>query len=158
MAVDMDYGSESERGALEDHCYFPEWADLPPAEGGLHEVERNSYLAGGYAEEIGHRAKPASVREVSIPVEEDREWRVQIGCLHPGYPQCPRPLDRELPASGTKAGTDAGAKARRAEQPQRKPARFGVVLVGQEKGHGSRRRFWTPWLEFRIRRSRLPLG
>ena len=88
----MQYPQDSERGAVEDHRFFPEWAERPAATGSLHEVDRNSYLAGGYAEEFGHRARSAFYARA---VEADGEWRVQNGCLHPGYPECPRPVERE---------------------------------------------------------------
>lgn len=155
----MHETSEPDWGMTEDHCYFPEWADRPPATGRAHEVERNSYLAGGYAEEFGHRARPLPALALSMPVEEDGEWRVQIGCVHPGYPECARPLDRALPADA-RARSDERPRAQRAEaeQTRREPAAFRVVRVGQEEGARLRRRPWTPWRELQIRRSRLPLG
>jgi hypothetical protein len=151
--------SEFDWGTMEEHCYFPEWADRPPIRGSLHEVDRNSYLAGGYAEEFGHRARPLPAQALSIPVEDDAEWRVHIGGLHPGYPECPRPLDRELlPHSGS-AGPGERPRARQAaEQPQRKPAGFRVILVGQDDDGRPRHRPWIAWRKFRIRRKRLPLG
>jgi hypothetical protein len=152
----MGYTSEFEWDAMEDHCYFPEWADRPPARGSLHEVERNSYLAGGYAEEFGHRA-PAMPAQAPIPVEGDGEWRVQIGGLHPGYPECPRPLDREPLAAGSRFGPDH-RPATRQDQPLGESAGYRVVRVGEEAGGRSRHRLWTPWRAYRIRRSRLPLG
>src|SRR6185437_1945232 len=51
-AVAMPDARELEREALEDHRFFPEWADRPPSTESLHEADRNSYLAGGYAEEF----------------------------------------------------------------------------------------------------------
>lgn len=150
----MGYISGSEWVATEDHCYFPEWADLPPARGSLHEVDRNSYLAGGYAEEFGHRA-PAIPAQGSIPAEEEGEWRVQFDGLHPGYPECPRPLDREFLTGGRSAGPDHGAGTRQA-RPQGESADYKVVLVG--RGERRRHRLWIPWRALRIRRSRLPLS
>lgn len=159
-AVAMRDTSESDWGTMEEHCYFPEWADRPSVGGSLHEVDRNSYLAGGYAEEFGHRADSLPAPEVSIPVEDDGEWRVQIDGLHPGYPECPRPLDREVPVDSRSAGPDDLSKVRQAAgQPRREPAAaFRVVLVGRDDGGRPRHRLWTPWREFRIRRNRLPLG
>jgi hypothetical protein len=151
--------SESEWVTMEDHCYFPEWADRPPAGGSLHEVDRNSYLAGGYAEEFGHRGHPLPMQALSIPVEDDSAWRVQIGGLHPGYPECPRPVDRERLTDGRGAAHDDRPKTRQAAgRPQREPAGFRVLLVGQDHGGKPRHHSWTLWREFRMRRNRLPLG
>lgn len=154
----MGYLSDSEWIATEDHCYFPEWADRPPAAGSVHEVDRNSYLAGGYAEEFGHRARALPAQALSVPVEGDGEWRVQIGGLHPGYPECPRPLDRGLLVDGSTGPGERPSVDQTAAQPQRKPAVFRVVLVGQNDGGRARHRPWTPWWKFRIRRNRLRLS
>lgn len=153
----MGYRSGPEWGATEDHCYFPEWADRPPARGSLHEVDRNSYLAGGYAEEFGHRAQ-ALPAQASVPVEGDGEWRVQVGGLHPGYPECPRPLDRELLAAGRRAEPVPLRAGTRQPQPHGESAGYKVLLVGQDAGARSRHRLRISWRAFRIRRSRLPLG
>lgn len=150
----MEYVSGSEWGASEDHCYFPEWADRPPARGSLHEVDRNSYLAGGYAEEFGHRA-PVIPAQAWTPAEEHGEWRVQMGGLHPGYPECPRPLDRELLAAGGRTGPEHRLGTRQA-QPHGEPTAWNVVLVGQD--NRPRNRLWVRWRALRIRRSRLPLA
>lgn len=82
------------------HRYFPEWADRPSGpDTTQREAERNSYLAGGYADEFGYGAYPDMTPEIA-PLdgepEDSRFWREQIGALHPGYPQCPKPLDRYL--------------------------------------------------------------
>ncbi len=88
----------------EVHCYFPEWADRPASAGTASESEYNSYMAGGYAEEFGYRSStggPPGLAILAGDPEGSRLWRVQIGGLHPGYPECARPLDRgaegELP-------------------------------------------------------------
>lgn len=82
------------------HRYFPEWADRPSGpDTTQREAERNSYLAGGYADEFGYGAHPDGLPEIA-PLdgepEDSRFWREQIGALHPGYPQCPKPVDRYL--------------------------------------------------------------
>lgn len=142
----------------EEHCYFPEWADRPPAKGSLHELVCNSYLAGGYAEEFGHRVQAVSVPAAPGPADTDGEWHVQIGCLHPGYPECPRPVDREPQAGGAGAGPRARPQLRQAELPARAPATFGVILIGHHEESRPHHRTWSFWREFRIRRMRLPLS
>jgi len=87
----VGYGSEI-------HRYFPEWADRPAGPDAQHESDRNSYLAGGYADEFGYGAEagvPPAISPLIGDPEESRWWREQIGALHPGYPQCPKPLDRD---------------------------------------------------------------
>ncbi len=77
--------------------YFPEWADRPAGDGEQREAERNSYTAGGYAEEFGHRVLPGGELVLARLWEEPEhscEWGVQIGALHPGYPQCAKPCER----------------------------------------------------------------
>ncbi len=140
-----------------EHCYFPEWADRPAGRGSLHETDRNSYLAGGYAEEFGHRAETFPDEPAAASAEEDGEWRVQMGCLHAGYPDRPRPLDRQPRESDGRAGTAGRPSVYRADRPQRKPPNFSVVLVGQDEGR-PRHHSWTLFREFRLRRSRLLLG
>lgn len=141
----------------EEHCYFPEWAERPPARGSLHEIDCNSYLAGGYAEEFGHRAQPVPVPSAPSPADADGEWRVQIGCLHPGYPECPRPIDREAQAGGGRVEPQGRPRLRQPELPRREPAAFRVILIGHE-GSKPHHRAWRLWREFRIRRMRLPLS
>lgn len=36
----------------ENHRYFPEWADRPEISGPPVESDHNSYLAGGYSEDV----------------------------------------------------------------------------------------------------------
>lgn len=82
------------------HRYFPEWADRPSGPDAQHESDRNSYLAGGYADEFGYGTEaglPPPISPLIGDPEESPWWREQIGALHPGYPQCPKPLDRDLP-------------------------------------------------------------
>jgi hypothetical protein len=79
------------------HRYFPEWADRPAGPDAQHESDRNSYLAGGYADEFGYGTPPGSAPAIA-PLDGDPElcrlWSEQIGALHPGYPECPKPVDR----------------------------------------------------------------
>jgi hypothetical protein len=82
----------------EIHRYFPEWADRPVKDGLQWESDRNSYSAGGYAEEFGYAAQPglpAPARPLNGDPERSKRWLSQVGALHPGYPECPRPLDRD---------------------------------------------------------------
>lgn len=91
------YGETVDGSPSEVHRYFPEWADRPTGPGAPHESDRNSYLAGGYADEFGYGMSLGYVPAIA-PLEGDPEggrlWREQIGALHPGYPECPKPLDR----------------------------------------------------------------
>lgn len=143
----------------EEHCYFPEWADRPPATGSLHEVDWNSYLAGGYAEEFGHRVQSVPVPPAPIPAGAGGERRGQIGCLHSGYPECPRPVDREPQADRGRAAPQGWPPPRQPRLPGREPA-FRVILIGHGEGSRPRprHRAWSLWREFRIRRLRLPLS
>lgn len=82
----------------EIHRYFPEWADRPPGPDTQRESDRNSYLAGGYADEFGYGAlagRPPAIDPLAGDPEDSRLWREQVGALHPGYPQCPKPLERD---------------------------------------------------------------
>lgn len=90
----------------EVHRYFPEWADRPDSGDSLLEADHNSYLACGYSEEFGYRVRPDRAPVSPLLFEDpehNRQWAVQIGCLHPGYPECPRPAARE---SGDAIGGD----------------------------------------------------
>jgi hypothetical protein len=108
------------------HRYFPEWADRPSGPDAQHESDRNSYLAGGYADEFGYGAYPGGPPAIA-PLEGDPEnsrlWCEQIGALHPGYPQCPKPLDRFPPEAQREEYVTR--QARREPQP-----RFRVIPVG----------------------------
>jgi len=84
----------------EDRRYFPDWVDgLPECPSEL-EADRNSYLAGGYAEEFGYRCNASCSR--GVPVLEDElpelcpECCGQTHATHPGYPIRPCPLAAEL--------------------------------------------------------------
>jgi len=120
-AADVDSVSEL-------HRYFPEWADRPLGPDPQHESDRNSYLAGGYADEFGYGAYPGGPPAIA-PLEGDPEdsrwWREQIGALHPGYPQCSKPLDRyrfEMPR--------AVLTIHPAHSEPRAPVGIGVIHVG----------------------------
>ena len=83
--------------AREVHRYFPEWADRVPQAGTALEADRNSYLAGGYAEEFGYLAQRGA--RAARPLIGDPErcllWHAHVGGLHPGYPECATPQSRE---------------------------------------------------------------
>ena len=153
------------------HCYFPEWADRPVEGGTPQESDRNSYLAGGYAEEFGYSAQrghpPAAPAPHGDP-EQSRQWRVQIGGLHPGYPECPRPLDRgvirSLDGASDRAGrVPIGIKHAGPENMDtwNKPAgQLRVVCVGQRNSPAPTRigllsGLILVWKDFRIRRRAL---
>lgn len=158
-AAIMRDNSETDWDEMEDHCYFPEWADRPAGDGTHHEVNHNSYMAGGYAEEFGHRARSPPAQALTMLVENDGEWRVQIDGLHPGYPECPRPRAREPLVDGRSAG--AGERPSEYVTDGRSPGEsvgFTVVLVGQHDGARPRHRPWVPWREYLIRRRKLSLG
>lgn len=101
----------------ENHCYFPEWADRPGISGPPVEADHNSYLAGGYSEEFGYRAS-LDQPPVFLPLEgdpdSDRLWYVQVAGLHPGYPECARPDDRERFRRNGKRGGMEDPRAPRA--------------------------------------------
>lgn len=113
--------------------YFPDWADRPVTEGTYREAARNSYAAGGYAEEFGYlahrdwRAAPALVED---PEGCDR-WHIYIDGLHPGYPERPRPGDRDSGPTRDDDATEAGGAPRR--QPvgaiSRPMGRFATVRI-----------------------------
>ena len=70
----------------EQHSYFPEWADRPASTGSASVSDRNSYMAGGYAEEFGYCSGSRSPTAFAIlkgDPEQSSLWRVQIGGVHP---------------------------------------------------------------------------
>lgn len=151
--------------ASEIHRYFPEWADRPALSGTQREADRNSYLAGGYAEEFGYRDRADRVPAIS-PLDGDPEqsrlWRAQIGALHPGYPECPRPCDRgssaRLYGSGVRQGW--GVVLRSAPRAMLGEMTFRTIRVG-ERGGAAREHRGGPFglvsllKERRIRRRQL---
>ncbi len=104
----------SSRRLGEVHRYFPEWADRPDSADLLSEADHNSYLAGGYSEEFGYRVRPDRPPVFPILLEEPEQswqWAVQNGCLHPGYPECPRPADRGANQALAGGGCSEGRNA-----------------------------------------------
>lgn len=146
------YGETAAEGSVCDiHRYFPEWADRPTGPDAQHESDRNSYLAGGYADEFGYGAyagRPPAIAPLDGDPEDSRLWREQIGALHPGYPQCSKPLDRfrfDLPrrafaARPARGEPRAGVGFRVIQVRPREPAplsqaarRFGVISFFAER-------------------------
>lgn len=124
----------------EVHCFFPEWADRPLSRESLPEFDRNSYSAAGYAEEFGHRALADGTSLEPHPTQEPEscpEWHVQSGALHPGYPECPRPSDRDRPLAGESAQRESERRRGQAAfkqpsgQPPNAPDRTSTIRVGQ---------------------------
>lgn len=78
------------------HRYFPDWAHLPKGSEPLREADRNSYLAGGYADEFGYGMQDgvAAMPPLDGDPESSSSCVEQVGALHPGYPRCPKPVDR----------------------------------------------------------------
>jgi hypothetical protein len=84
----------------EQHRYFPDWTLRALTSGPEIEAEGNSYLAGGYAEEFGYRARisySADVSELDGAVPEIyREQRSRASPVHPGYPLKAQPVMSDL--------------------------------------------------------------
>jgi hypothetical protein len=134
----------------EVHRYFPEWADRVPQAGAQVEADRNSYLAGGYAEEFGYLEQRGT--RAALPLIGDPErsllWHAHVGGLHPGYPECPTPQDREAPRLAAlrgdgrdegRAGDQESAAAARLTQSRGK--RIGLTERAEHPdGRRSRRR------------------
>jgi hypothetical protein len=163
----------SRSSRTEIHRYFPEWADRPVKDGVPWESDRNSYSAGGYAEEFGYSAQPgqpAPAKPLRGDPEASRQWRTQTGALHPGYPECSRPLDRDLLrfgstvlfgtssyATSTPAGkADTSQSAAFREKPT---SAFRVVYVGQHCSDRDRvhfiRQLALLWRTFSFRHPKL---
>jgi hypothetical protein len=141
----------------EIHRYFPEWADRKPRDGKPWEAQCNSYLAGGYAEEFGYRAPPGwplALPQLEGEPELTVYWRAQIGALHPGYPECPRPSDRFDPEHSTEAiARDVRIQHIQRHDSAKTEAEFHVISVGL-RGHARDRSAggWIlRWKELRIR-------
>jgi hypothetical protein len=137
------------------HRYFPEWADRQLRSGVYLEAGRNSYLAGGYAEEFGY-GDERDCRVGACLVVADPErcclWGAQIGGLHPGYPEWATPHER-----GSEPG---GAQRDRAAEPaapksleNEPPSDRGQVLVCRVRERVRPvSRLWSLWRDLRIRR------
>ena len=100
----------------EDHRFFPEWADRPQSADRLLEADHNSYLAGGYSEEFGYRVSrslPAVFPLLEGDPDHNRQWAFQIDCLHPGYPECARPADRDAAPLDAPRGRESTDDLRR---------------------------------------------
>ncbi len=125
---------DSTRHLNEDHRYFPEWADRPGIPGPLVEADHNSYLAGGYSEEFGYYVsvdRPPVFAPLTGDPDGSRLWYVQIAGLHPGYPECGRPDDRDClrqraeMEAACRTGRGSGAGPRGSSRPIR------VIRVGE---------------------------
>jgi hypothetical protein len=155
------------RWSSEFHRYFPEWADRPTRAGAQREADRNSYLAGGYAEEFGYltqRERWPAISPLAGDPERCKLWRAQVGALHPGYPECPTPLDREAmqhPSPGGSGAERHSHEMRHIDSGSRADsARFNVIQVGIRQhaasDHAGLRIGLFSWIkEYRIRRRRL---
>lgn len=148
----------------EVHCFFPEWADRPLSRESLPEFERNSYSAAGYAEEFGHAGVDGTPLESHPTTEPEScpEWHVQSGALHPGYPECPRPGDRDRPHASHSARREAERRRWQAgfkqpsDQPRNVPDRLSTIRVRQ-RARPLRvvARLATLWVGIRARRREL---
>jgi len=94
----------------EERRYFPEWAERSAVDGEELEAERNSYLAGGYAEEFGYCSHNGFARGVRIydgvSVEESATWFMQRNATHPGYPEKSKPLEDFVQSSEVEIAHD----------------------------------------------------
>lgn len=120
----------SERRMGEERRYFPDWIDLVLENGPELEADRNSYLAGGYAEEFGYMAQPGYTRGVPLLDGESpelcREGHCQAGATHPGYPLRPHPLAQE---SETVATVPARRPVRNAGAAESSAGHGGYVSI-----------------------------
>jgi len=149
----------------EFHRYFPEWADRKTRSGVPREAERNSYLACGYAEEFGYRVtaeSPLALPPLLGDPERGTYWCVQIGALHPGYPECPRPMERFDREESMPSAVNARTEERRAAVPEKQGRAELPLVVGQRAGARDRLpiRFVLRWKAFRMRQRAFhsPLG
>ncbi len=149
------------------HRYFPEWADRPVREGTSPESERNSYSAGGYAEEFGYcwQSGVPATRATFVADDPEGTWQLFIGCLHPGYPECPKPFARDDNVAGGYASAGGYAPdGARATAGVHTPTHLRPHAIGslpdlhvirvdeaaQHRNHGSAARFWRV-LRIRLR-------
>jgi hypothetical protein len=149
----------------EVHRFFPEWADRPLSCDTLPEFDRNSYMAGGYSEEFGHGAGvDGTPLDSHLTQEPERcpQWKVQAGGLHPGYPECPRPGDRDRSRSAQNispvhAAFDVGSLERSGFGDAERGAGNGMSTIRVGKNHRLRHgwltaRLATLWIGIRARR------
>jgi hypothetical protein len=112
----MRVPATSQRRLGDQRRYFPDWTDRLLESGIELEADRNSYLAGGYAEEFGYGAQSDCSRGVRVLDGESpelcSEWRCQAGGTHPGYPLRAHPFASEFDA--TLAEPDTGVLAHHA--------------------------------------------
>ena len=150
----------------EDHRYFPEWADLPGMPGPPAEADHNSYLSGGYSEEFGYHVsvdRPPVFAPLDGDPDDSRLWYVQITGLHPGYPECGRPDDRntlrrrgprEAMEEARSVGDNSGAAPREATRPIR-VIRVGERTRSTNSHEGLATRLTSLWARWRDARRRL---
>jgi hypothetical protein len=83
---------------------------------------------------------------------------MQNGCLHPGYPECPRPVERESLETRGEAVSVGWRSPRPGELSRAGPTLFSVILVGRGAERKPCSGMWSPWRKLQIRRTRLLLG
>ena len=108
--------------------YFPDWTHRSLRVGEELEADHNSYLAGGYAEEVGYLARAESSRGVPLidgESPDDQALRlVERAGMHPGYPLRPYPV-----AAGREKTSH-----RRAMSPSSSGMSQGDVLAARDHG------------------------
>src|SRR5215813_11486623 len=138
------------------HRYFPEWADRQVRPGGYLEAARNSYLAGGYAEEFGYGDERGCRLGVCLVVDDPERcclWSTQIGGLPPGYPEYATPNERDS-HGGSGYHRDGSVEQPRAQPSgDGPPAVRGHVLVCRVREHVRPvSGILSVWRDLRIRR------
>lgn len=103
-------------------------------------------------------SKPRRLLAAKNPAIRDGEWRVQNGCLHPGYPECPRPVERESLETRGEAVSVGWRSPRPAELSRAGLTLFRVIVVARGAERKPRSGMWSPWRKLQIRRTRLLLG
>jgi hypothetical protein len=156
--MSADAGAD-EGGAQTTRRYFPEWADLPEQEGTPLEAERNSYSAGGYADEFGYCAHTRFTTLENDP-ESTLQWHLLIGCVHPGYPACPKPIERDQALPAAHASGSGAPSARRsltvlASIPVTRLRDFRIIRVEDNNPRKGHRRIPSLWRVLLIRLRRL---
>src|SRR5215469_2487217 len=151
-------GESRVAGRPDIHRFFPEWADRRLRPGVYLEADRNSYLAGGYAEEFGYGDQQGCRVGVCLAVDDPERcclWSAQVGGLHPGYPEYATPHERDS-GSPQDRGTDGGGAVGQATpQPSSEGSRAvrGSVLVCRVREHVRPvSGILSVWRDLRIRR------